>query len=77
MALLADSQSKPLREDVLTHWQIKMIEAFPQKNDPRNRVFPEAKLPTCVYVVRNANPSGFVVRVHSGRDMHYSKTFPN
>lgn len=69
MSLLADSQSKPLREDLLTHWQISVVEAFPQKDDPRNRVFSEAKLPTCVYVLRHAAPSQFVVRVHPGRDI--------
>src|SRR3989338_955257 len=44
------------------------IEAFPQKDDPHNRVFPEAKLATTVFV-NGAKPSKarFMVRTHSGR----------
>ena len=44
------------------------IEAFPHKDNPDLRVFKEAKLPVCVYVVNNphiVNPEAkFKIRVH-------------
>lgn len=67
MALLADSQSKALRRHILAKWQFTIIEAFPQKDDLRNRVFEEAKLPTCLYLIRKSIPSRFTVRVHAGK----------
>jgi len=34
----------------LTEGWLRTIKAFPQKDDPNNRVFYEAKLSTCIYV---------------------------
>ena len=52
----------------LTKTSLIAIEAFPQKDDPHNRVFPEAKLSTAVFVCC-AKPSKerFKVRTHPGR----------
>jgi len=69
MALLADAQSRPLRAVLLKQYGLEKIEAFPQKDDPRNRVFFQAKLPTCIYVLRNRPPTRFVVRIHPGKDI--------
>jgi len=69
MALLADKQAKPLRKYMLEKYCFQKIEAFPQKDDPLNRVFPEAKLSTCIYVLRKDQPSSFSVRIHSGKDI--------
>ncbi len=69
MALLGDSQAKPLRRELLTSHQFKFIEAFPQKDDPRDRVFFGAKLSTCIYVLHKAPPARFSIRVHAGRDI--------
>ena len=69
MALLGDSQAKPLRHELLTKYRLKRIEAFPQKDDPRDRVFFGAKLSTCVYVLHKATPEAFSIRVHPGRDI--------
>jgi Alw26I/Eco31I/Esp3I family type II restriction m6 adenine DNA methyltransferase len=69
MALLGDSQAKQLRHELLTNYQLKRIEAFPQKDDPRDRVFFGAKLSTCVFVLQKAAPNTFEVRVHPGRDI--------
>jgi hypothetical protein len=49
--------------------RLEVIEAFPQKDDPRDRVFFGAKLPTCVYVLQNAATSTFRLRVHPGKDI--------
>ena len=69
MALLGDSQAKPLRHELLTKYRLKRIEALPQKDDPRDRVFFDAKLSTCVYVLHKATPEAFSIRVHRGRDI--------
>jgi hypothetical protein len=47
-----------------------IVEAFPQKDDPRRRVFFDAKLPTSVYIAEK-NRSGDVIcaRVHPGKDI--------
>ena len=69
LALLADKQAKPLRKFLLTKTRIEKIEAFPQKDDPFNRVFFEAKLSTCVYIVKKSTPTLFFIRVHPGKDI--------
>ena len=69
LALLADKQAKPLRKFLLTKTHIEKIEAFPQKDDPFNRVFFEAKLSTCVYIVEKSTPTLFFIRVHPGKDI--------
>jgi len=69
MALLGDSQAKPLRENLLKHYRLRVVEAFPQKDDPRDRVFFDAKLSTCVYVLQKSEPRRFSVRIHPGRDI--------
>jgi type I restriction-modification system DNA methylase subunit len=68
MAFLADKFSENLRRNVLPNVQIVLVEAFPQKDDPKRRVFPEAKLPTCLYIMRREEPGEkFRVRTHPGR----------
>jgi Alw26I/Eco31I/Esp3I family type II restriction m6 adenine DNA methyltransferase len=67
MALLGDAQAKALREHLLARTRFDLIEAFPQKDDPRDRVFFGAKLSTCLYLLQNAATSTFRVRVHPGK----------
>ncbi|MFZ3089564.1 MAG: N-6 DNA methylase [Nitrospirota bacterium] len=74
MALLADKQAKPLREHMLKKYSFQKIEAFPQKDDPANRVFFEAKLSTGVYILKKEKPSLFSVRIHPGRDILETST---
>ena len=69
MALLADKQAKPLREFMFLKNCLQKIEALPQKDDPTNRVFPEAKLSTCIYILCKQKPSLFNIRIHHGRDI--------
>ncbi|MBI5327207.1 MAG: Fic family protein [Deltaproteobacteria bacterium] len=69
MALLADKQAKPLRENMLKKYSFQKIEAFPQKDDPTNRIFFEAKLSTCIYILKKDKPSLFSVRIHPGKDI--------
>ena len=74
MALLADKQAKPLREFILKKNCLQKVEALPQKDDPTNRVFPEAKLSTCIYILCKQKPSLFDIRIHPGRDILASST---
>jgi Alw26I/Eco31I/Esp3I family type II restriction m6 adenine DNA methyltransferase len=68
MALIGDAQAEPLRRHILTHMQLLVIEAFPQKDDPHTRVFEEAKLSTCIYILQKQNSTRpFVLRIHPGR----------
>jgi Alw26I/Eco31I/Esp3I family type II restriction m6 adenine DNA methyltransferase len=69
MALLADKQAKPLREYMLRKYCFQKIEAFPQKDDPTNRVFFDAKLSTCIYILKKEQPSKFSIRIHPGKDI--------
>jgi Alw26I/Eco31I/Esp3I family type II restriction m6 adenine DNA methyltransferase len=74
MALLADKQAKPLREFILKKNCLQKVEAFPQKDDPANRVFYEAKLSTCIYILSKQEPFSFYVRIHSGKDILITST---
>ncbi len=68
MALLGDDQSREVRRFLLEKTRLASIEAFPQKDDPKNRVFPEAKLATVVFVTRNeVNDEPLLIRSHPGR----------
>ncbi|MBI3592846.1 MAG: N-6 DNA methylase, partial [Nitrospirae bacterium] len=74
MALLADKQAMLLREFILKKNCLQKVEALPQKDDPTNRVFPEAKLSTCIYILCKQKPSLFNIRIHPGRDILDSST---
>lgn len=68
MALIGDAQAETLRRYMLTHTQLLAIEVFPQKDDPNDRVFEDAKLSTCVYILRKGNPlRPFLLRIHPGK----------
>jgi Alw26I/Eco31I/Esp3I family type II restriction m6 adenine DNA methyltransferase len=69
MALLADKQARPLRKFLLERNCFNQIEAFPQKDDSTNRVFQDAKLSTCAYVISKSKPSRFTIRIHPGKDI--------
>jgi hypothetical protein len=67
MALLGDEQSAGVRKQLLDSTTLETIEAFPQKDDPSRRVFPEAKLSTAVFKCRiSAQRSKFAVTTHPG-----------
>ena len=57
MPLLGDEQAIGVRSLLLSSGTFVEIHAFPQKDDPRKRVFPEAKLSTVVFVMtKTSNP---------------------
>lgn len=68
MALLGDDQASGVRRLLLEKTGLISVEAFPQKDDPYHRVFPEAKLSTTIFVLRaKFTGSRFIVRTHGGR----------
>jgi type I restriction-modification system DNA methylase subunit len=70
MSLLGDRFTFELRRKILNESDLQQVEAFPQKDDPKDRVFFDAKLPTCVYILVWQSPrSAFKVRTHPGKDL--------
>ena len=65
MSLLADRFTEALRRRLLTDGVLRSVAAFPHKDDPRNRVFFDAKLSTCVYLVENTNAPDHTINVSS------------
>jgi type I restriction-modification system DNA methylase subunit len=71
MAVLGDDQAADLRRAMLQAGRFTAVEAFPQKDDPRRRVFPEAKLSTAVFILKKGTGDDlpFRARIHPGRDI--------
>ena len=70
MSLLGDRFTYELRSKILNESDLQQVEAFPQKDDPKDRVFFDAKLPSCLYIlVRQSPRSAFKVRTHPGKDI--------
>lgn len=72
MAVLGDDQAADIRRRIVEVGSFTGIEAFPQKDNPANRIFPEAKLSTAVFTVLKdnspeINSRPFTARVHPGR----------
>jgi hypothetical protein len=68
MSLLGDEQAVDVRNWLLNKSTLHKVEVFPQKDDPRQRVFPEAKLATVIFVTeQTVKGAPFVVRTHPGR----------
>ncbi len=58
MALLGDDQAADLRRAIFDAGAFTSVDAFPQKDDPTRRVFPEAKLSTTVFtMIKTASPT--------------------
>jgi len=68
MSLLGDDQSVDMRRYLLNKMALTVIEAFPQKDEPDNRVFQEAKLSTVIFVAKaTSDKARFLVRTHPGK----------
>ena len=73
MPILGDDQAAEVRRSLLQNSHPSAFEAFPQKDDPKKRVFEEAKLATAIFVV-HSKPRGerFLMRTHPGRTIEPS-----
>ncbi len=68
MPLLGDEQAAGIRKLLLSRFSLAAVEAFPQKDDPTNRVFEDAKLSTCIFVMAKKDEDApFRARVHPGK----------
>lgn len=72
MAVLGDKIAKEIRRKIVEVGSFTGIEAFPQKDNPTLRIFPEAKLSTAIFIVEKGSPDTnasrtFISRVHPGR----------
>lgn len=69
MSLMGDQRAATLRRMLLTTHAMRAIHAFPQKDDYRHRVFPDAKLPSCVVSLccHQSSEDEFDVIMHPGR----------
>ena len=65
MALLGDNFTSSLRRRLVTSGKLRSVIAFPQKDDPVNRIFLEAKLSTCLYVLENRSTSCHEITVET------------
>lgn len=74
MALLGDEQAVLIRRLLLGAGALRSVEAFPQKDKPKLRVFPEAKLSTTLFTFRKmagdeASKQPFVSRTHPANEV--------
>ncbi|HCQ22733.1 MAG: restriction endonuclease [Aphanizomenon flos-aquae LD13] len=70
MSLLGDKFTFQLRKKILAENTFICIEAFPQKDNPKERVFIDAKLPTCLYILTKQKINNPIfVRTHAGKDI--------
>ncbi len=74
MAILGDLQAAELRRALISQGTFTIIEAFPQKDDPKRRIFKEAKLSTAAFIYQKcsaplADSGVFTSRVHPGREI--------
>jgi hypothetical protein len=77
MPLLGDDQAAVIRRLIFQVAVFRSVDAFPQKDDPRRRVFPEAKLSTVVFTVQKTSEAAarretFVSRVHPANTIEES-----
>jgi adenine-specific DNA-methyltransferase len=74
MAVLGDDQAADIRRRIVEVGSFTGIEAFPQKDNPAHRIFPEAKLSTAAFTLikdqsDEADLRPFRSRTHSGREI--------
>jgi hypothetical protein len=70
MSWMGDSFTLGVRRWLLLNHRPLEIEAFPQKDDPFERVFFDAKLPTSVVIAeKNRNEGTVSIRVHPGKEI--------
>ncbi len=71
MSVLGDWYSRHVRETLFKETSLRMIESFPQKDDPANRVFEQAKQSTAILILvkdssDEARSVPCVLRAHPG-----------
>jgi len=68
LAVANDFSCTRTRAHILKVLSLLQLECFPQKDDPRDRIFQDAKLSTCILVVRKpGSTTEFMVRIYPGK----------
>ena len=72
MSLMADSFTSAVRKRILNDGLLRLVCAFPQKDDPHRRVFFDAKLSTCLYVVEQPceEDARIIIRTYPANTFH-------
>jgi Alw26I/Eco31I/Esp3I family type II restriction m6 adenine DNA methyltransferase len=68
MSLLADQQTSSLRSHIIRDNTLLRVDVFPQKDDPKRRVFQAAKLATCIPIIRKGISinQNTILHIHPG-----------
>ena len=71
MAILGDKITAEIRRQIIKVASFTGVDAFPQKDNPAMRVFPDAKLSTAVFTLKRqpSDAETFRARVHHGRTL--------
>ena len=68
LAVANDFSCTRTRAYLLKTLKLLQLECFPQKDDPKDRIFQDAKLSTCILVVRKLGATTeFMVRIYLGK----------
>jgi len=69
MAFMCDLSASNLRKHILKNESIKIIEAFPERDNERKRVFESAKMSVCILLCSKGNEDNkeFNLRIHSDK----------
>jgi Alw26I/Eco31I/Esp3I family type II restriction m6 adenine DNA methyltransferase len=68
LSLMSDYTAAGVRKHLMGNTELLEIQAFPQKDNSDDRVFPEAKLSTCIFVARSgSNTTNISCFVHPGK----------
>jgi hypothetical protein len=76
MSWMGDSFTFGVRKWMFENHRPTLIEAFPQKDNPFQRVFFDAKLPTTIFVAERDRSTGSMsIRIHPGKDILHTPHF--
>ena len=68
LAFIGDSSAINLRKYLLDNSDLLKIEAFPERDNEKKRVFEAVKMSICILILRNAcTGQGFALRTHNDR----------
>jgi len=73
LAFVADKSIASLRKHILQNFTVLSIDAFPERDDPKKRIFEAAKMSVCILKLiktKDFKPS-FFVRINTGRFIDY------
>jgi hypothetical protein len=68
--IIRDTCAANLRTYVMRATRLHSLDIFPQKEDPEHRVFSDAAISTCIYILQKERPAmPFLLQVHPGKEI--------